>query len=209
MSECHCSFIAQVFSVMIQRSCLKCFIRNSKNRELFGLEQSDVWVHIGISDFWCLCKFDHSLRLMYSSHQRRFQESPFGLSLNWLLSRKNISATDLIEVFERSHCLLNSIGSSPSGLPSASPSLLCTESSLPEPSTCEDPTPHNRQENVAGSVFTFLYFLQDKACVCLCKILTQRWSSVRWDCAGTRVYTVTHRGPYKLLWLPTGTCKLF
>ncbi|XP_051755054.1 uncharacterized protein mrvi1 isoform X7 [Ctenopharyngodon idella] len=36
------------------------------------------------------------------------------------------------------------------GLPSLSPDLLCTKSSLPEPSACEDPTPHNRQENVAG-----------------------------------------------------------
>ncbi|XP_016377081.1 uncharacterized protein LOC107715451 [Sinocyclocheilus rhinocerous] len=42
------------------------------------------------------------------------------------------------------------------GLPSVgaitlqSPALLCTESSLPEPSACEEPTPHNRQENVAG-----------------------------------------------------------
>ncbi|XP_042617000.1 inositol 1,4,5-triphosphate receptor associated 1-like isoform X3 [Cyprinus carpio] len=41
------------------------------------------------------------------------------------------------------------------GLPSVgaitlqSAALLCTESSLPEPS-CEEPTPHNRQENVAG-----------------------------------------------------------
>ncbi|XP_016405585.1 protein MRVI1-like [Sinocyclocheilus rhinocerous] len=42
------------------------------------------------------------------------------------------------------------------GLPSVgaltlqSPALLCTESSLPGPSACEEPTPHNRQENVAG-----------------------------------------------------------
>lgn len=41
--------------------CLRCFIGNSKSRELFGLEQSKV--HIESSDFWCLCKFDHSLRL--------------------------------------------------------------------------------------------------------------------------------------------------
>ncbi|XP_058638321.1 inositol 1,4,5-triphosphate receptor associated 1 isoform X2 [Onychostoma macrolepis] len=42
------------------------------------------------------------------------------------------------------------------GLPSVgaltlqSPALLCIESSLPRPSACERPTPHNRQENVAG-----------------------------------------------------------
>ncbi|XP_050970428.1 inositol 1,4,5-triphosphate receptor associated 1 isoform X2 [Labeo rohita] len=42
------------------------------------------------------------------------------------------------------------------GLPSVgaltlqSPTLLCTESSLPGPSACEESTPHNRQENVAG-----------------------------------------------------------
>ncbi|KAL1270638.1 hypothetical protein QQF64_029654, partial [Cirrhinus molitorella] len=31
-----------------------------------------------------------------------------------------------------------------------SPALLCTESSLPGPTTCEESAPHNRQENVAG-----------------------------------------------------------
>ncbi|KAK7175808.1 hypothetical protein R3I93_000157 [Phoxinus phoxinus] len=42
------------------------------------------------------------------------------------------------------------------GLPSVgaislkSPALLCTKISLPEPSACEEPTPHNRQENVVG-----------------------------------------------------------
>ncbi|XP_056121706.1 inositol 1,4,5-triphosphate receptor associated 1 isoform X3 [Rhinichthys klamathensis goyatoka] len=46
--------------------------------------------------------------------------------------------------------------SSKNGLPSVgaispkSPALLCAKSSLPEPSACEEPTPHNRQENVAG-----------------------------------------------------------
>ncbi|XP_073715492.1 uncharacterized protein [Misgurnus anguillicaudatus] len=42
-------------------------------------------------------------------------------------------------------------------------------------------SPHHTQENVAGSVFTFLYFLKDKAFVCLCKILTQRPSDGRSD----------------------------
>ncbi|XP_067269500.1 uncharacterized protein mrvi1 isoform X2 [Pseudorasbora parva] len=42
------------------------------------------------------------------------------------------------------------------GLPSVGaiglqhPAVLCNKSSLPEPSACEEPTPHNRQENVAG-----------------------------------------------------------
>ncbi len=103
---------------------------------------------------------------MSFSQKTRFQKSLLGLNIISLLFRKNKRS-------QKTYWFL-------SGLPFVgvltlqSPALLCIESSLPGPSACEKPTPHNRQENVDGSVFTFLHFLQDKACVCLCKILTHR-----------------------------------
>ncbi|KAG1941293.1 inositol 1,4,5-triphosphate receptor associated 2 isoform a [Pimephales promelas] len=65
--------------------------------------------------------------------------------------------------------------SSTNGLPSVgaislkSPALLCTKSSLPEPSACEEPTPHNRQENVAGldrPASSFSFFPESEASGC-------------------------------------------
>ncbi|XP_077057899.1 inositol 1,4,5-triphosphate receptor associated 1 isoform X2 [Siphateles boraxobius] len=90
---------------------------------------------------WLLCTRagDHSYKVSKNPTATLLVQDPGSPSELWLKRTVSVSSEPLS-----------------TGLPSVgairlkSPALLCPKSSLPEPSACEEPTPHNRQENVAG-----------------------------------------------------------